>query len=730
MLFLHLLLSYFLLCFSVTFGHISQESYVAWIHRFDIAIEAQLLDRAYYTYILIEGAYNYDKSNEAHVRTINKDLAAKNLLHGADTLGPEFLQKLSNQLKPEALPLPLSTRTPSPPPPVPAAYKKESFKVPPFATNGLLFFLNDDPKGINDPVVMGFMTALQEKACPIAVSFNTMLAIIGRLKAPILPQGVSNPSEEFIKKALETTKRASNMYNFAMVTLGRLIRNSGVANKQAIVSALNGLTGFLHLLAEPPLTQEQTQEVGQMSFLFRMVGFKPEEWIIKYIGGPEFILFIPRTYKNLGAYTSSSKALKRSDNLTPIELELGLKIDHMDGMPSEQFIKTFGTSWPAAKQEAHTEYFRPSFDQLFVTNAEYKKYNVPFNELPRWVFYMVGHGAMGSSICNLPINTFNRFLDRIEHEIVTQLFIYISCFGVGETLKDAFQDATGKIKKYSYAIATEGVADSSVLLEFSFAGVRGAFSERYIDFKHERFRFSLGGHFQEFMHQVMQTDSINYTKVLGTLLPTAADIKSIVQLRLPGLEWFSFVDFNEHALVIDSALIKTQDGIPLSIRDYFAKKGKAAPTVEGILVELPVVPCDLIIDVGMMPKIISMMPGAALHSFNKITVKHQREYVDIIRAFYEAGQEARKIFTIKSLEFPEQPVKTTFTGIKKTASKFQNVIIATGFEHGKQATTIYVSIDGIDFEMLPTGELKRHSGEHKELDAEIKRVMTAQSGKR
>lgn len=106
------------------------------------------------------------------------------------------------------------------------------------------------------------------------------------------------------------------------------------------------------------------------------------DWQIKQVNDDIF-LFIPKDYiKNLKINTS--KGQKPSQAFTDLELELGLKVEHM---------RTIGRNF--FEQPTYQFYqeipFVKSLEQIFITNSELKKYKLTQNK-NIWSMHMAGHG--------------------------------------------------------------------------------------------------------------------------------------------------------------------------------------------------------------------------------------------------------------------------------------------------------------------------------------------------
>lgn len=106
------------------------------------------------------------------------------------------------------------------------------------------------------------------------------------------------------------------------------------------------------------------------------------DWQIKKVNEDIFML-IPKDYiKNLNLKNSQTKV--HSQKFTDLEIQLGLKIDHMKNIDRSFFEQPF-----LQYQEIP---FIKSLQQIFITNSDIKTYNL--NQIGKiiWSMHMAGHG--------------------------------------------------------------------------------------------------------------------------------------------------------------------------------------------------------------------------------------------------------------------------------------------------------------------------------------------------
>jgi len=80
----------FLFTFSITLPHITSHSYATWVHNFNAAEKAGDLATAAHNFILLQGAYNYDKQDSKYIGTIVQQLHI--------TSPAQWISKLADQL--------------------------------------------------------------------------------------------------------------------------------------------------------------------------------------------------------------------------------------------------------------------------------------------------------------------------------------------------------------------------------------------------------------------------------------------------------------------------------------------------------------------------------------------------------------------------------------------------------------------------------------------------------
>lgn len=103
-------------------------------------------------------------------------------------------------------------------------------------------------------------------------------------------------------------------------------------------------------------------------------------------------LLVPRSYNNIALLKNYvSKNLKPEIPLTQLELDLGLKIDHLETKDIQNIEDEFYI--PALSNEFEKS-FITNLDSIFVINQEYTKYKIPMEKKPAWAIFLAGHGII------------------------------------------------------------------------------------------------------------------------------------------------------------------------------------------------------------------------------------------------------------------------------------------------------------------------------------------------
>ena len=468
--------------------------------------------------------------------------------------------------------------------------------IPAQTTNGLLIFLDDTEltgKEGSAAIMYAFAAALLEKASPLLVSASLIAQLY---QAPQYGEGGDKRLQEITKLPLDQW------------------------------------------------TDKEFQDLEKITC--ELVGFKvtADEWIIKEVN-PSLYLLLHNTYlQEKKVSVEAITEFQEHSPLTPIELQLGLKVQHL------KTVKAVNIKRPLPEPN-YADYFleaawdkKKSTSTLFVTNSDYHKAkSTPLK--PAWAFFIVGHGLMNTSLAGMRIEQFKDFLTFLQHKITTKLLYYSTCFGAGDTHEKLYKDTeTGISPSYSFAIMTQALTDVPVI----------SYALDYLE-DHGSLLLKEQTDFKGFLRLATTSDCINYQELATCITQDLAKVglNNIPQIKLPGLPWFSVADESK-VVAIGSVLASTRNH-PLSIQGASldtptAKKGPLA-----ILLYTHNIPFELIttgegLYPDTPPAIISMIPASAFHTLKKIS--SPTESVDnLLGNFLKLHKlQAPKVFVISQLE--------------------------------------------------------------------------------
>ncbi len=382
-----------------------------------------------------------------------------------------------------------------------------------------------------------------------------------------------------------------------------------------------------------PSDIQQTKEVEALEIYIAGVGFDAQtadEWVIKEINSSLYLLlhknYLAEKKISLDAVTEYHD---KTVPLTPLEMQLGLKVNHMKTVKAATIKKP-------TRQPIYAYYFTEALQKnsLFVSNSEYTQEYSQYR--PLWAIFILGHGLMHASVAGMVLDEFKDFLSFLEYKVSTKLLYYATCFGAGENsnrlYSSLYSDTKKRIDKtYSFAIITQALTDAIV-------GIRP-------------FETNL----TQFLQKATTSDCINYRELAACVLSNFDEkklVNSIPQIKFPGLEWFSVIDESK-VVSIGSVLAKTRTE-PLDIGTFFKKKGKQAEPL-ALLLYTQSIPFELIINTSgwpdSPPHIISMIPGEeTFHTIKKIS-SNAYPIETLVDSFLPLeGLEMHKTFVIGDIE--------------------------------------------------------------------------------
>jgi len=306
-----------------------------------------------------------------------------------------------------------------------------------------------------------------------------------------------------------------------------------------------------------------------------------EDWWIKQVNERLFLLFSREGHRGGGDVGGNDpKAFTRA------EYETGLKTNRLPTVSFEEIVKMDFDH----VEDAH--YFIEALDnsQIFMERKQYKSRWALKNSagevlVPRWFFYLNGHGSYQSIIAYLEIKDFQIFLEFIEHKIHTALLAVTSCYAAGANFAQIMHDNKNSImgKAYPFALITATSTDATTRTTANVS----KFS-KYID----------------------QSDYVDPLKAAQILYEELAYRASdIVQIRLPETEWFSFLD--SQIASIGQILAKTHSStLSFDAQKYFNK-----PKLKYLFLGAKYIPFPVHISNKKFTfdAVVSSIPGDAMH---------------------------------------------------------------------------------------------------------------------
>lgn len=379
-----------------------------------------------------------------------------------------------------------------------------------------------------------------------------------------------------------------------------------ISDKQKTIAIINGT---------PTWNWQSAWEETNQARIRSLMTFNPDEWIISIIKSN--YLLIP---KNLAPLPATS-SLNRSENSTQRELEFGLKIDHITTIDSNRFAKVIRTHTPNSPlsfieslcQGEGTTCNSP----LFVTRSEYTDKKMPVDVMPKWVFYIVGHGTIDGTMAGFNVEQFQKFLTFCDTKIVTKLFIYSTCYGAGINASNLFTDKERKehvIKNYSFPIMSRAIPDVPAFSAKPQTGTPGELTLDDIDQEHATLRIHTLPNFNTCFTLASQ-EVIPYDAITRTLTPPDVRLENLMVVKPAYMEWKNLLDADNLTVSITKTIALTQQK-PLALSSL-VKKGAGAP--QAILLYARSMPFEIAIGTMPLPRLISMIPGKVIHVIDKVS---------------------------------------------------------------------------------------------------------------
>lgn len=507
----------------------------------------------------------------------------------------------------------------------------------PFASNGLFIFLDHTIETGDKIGLVGheLLTALDQKVGPILASSLLLRDIIKQPKPQQIvdqAKAKNDPNAQLYQTLVNHRKEIHNY-------LQTIPSNPDWRQVKTVLTEIAKLSG--------PIKDVLTPYDLDTSFEAELYQFTPSsaDWIIKKVND-DLLLLIPVNYPATIKKKNNFAQYYRTGTFTERELNLGIKVDHLQDVSFDSFIDDY----VPPLQRNPGAFLVDSLTTIFITREEYaqaaKQKPASFH-MPQWFVYLVGHGSSGTLISDIEIDSFKKLLDFFDAAVVTKLFAYNSCYAAGVSAQNVYQDTNSPwFKTHSFTIVTGALTDAPVHREIT-PQIIGASD---IDFEKKKENPLNYLHFNEFLQELTTQNTINFADVLSLIFPEAKKSYSVFifgspQIKLPGVEWFKIVDVNNNIVSIGQTLATSRSADqPLDVMEFFSRMVPPA----AILLYVNVIPFELIIP-QKMPILVSMIPGDSYHEFAKITVNTTlKDFFGAMKPLAEI--EYSKIFLIKKLK--------------------------------------------------------------------------------
>ena len=356
------------------------------------------------------------------------------------------------------------------------------------------------------------------------------------------------------------------------------------------------------------------------------IAFKPDQWIIKEINN-SLLLLIP--YKYCDSLGVNGESVKEYTNISnDIELKMGFRVNHMKTLEHtsiyrsslKKYFYQYIVGIDSSVIFRFADYFINSLDAIFCEKSDYNIRNSIITEwhdyqsknipIPEWVIYIMGHGLKNDSIADMRLNDFKKFLIFLENKIKTGLLFVVSCQVAGVNVNQIYGDIKSGTQQYnSFPIIIQGISDALSFtnpLAIDFNAFWGSMDKNVL--LHQGFKQFLesgnlrikGKDFAEFFKRASDEEG-NYRKIVEPLIDKSS-IANELQIKMPGIEWFSLIDTQNKVVSIGSILAKTRNPeTPLNVASFFKKNP------EIILLYTDNIPFELQIDLGTLKAIGSMV---------------------------------------------------------------------------------------------------------------------------
>jgi len=302
-------------------------------------------------------------------------------------------------------------------------------------------------------------------------------------------------------------------------------------------------------------------------------------------------------------------------DLSPRELSLGLKVDHLPAITLDG-VKKF-----AENKEADKADFLSALNRVFVTRKEYAGLGKLYL-MRRWTIYLTGHGDEEDLVAGLSFDEFKDFLKYMSQHIVTKLFAYVTCYAVGSNMGEIFDEVQEELSgdAYPFTIVTQGKTDTITQSPafFSVSRVR----------------------YKDAVSLITQSETPDLTQLLPALFGELAPEEPAF-VRFAYRSWFVPYDVVLKSFSIGETMALARTA-PLTL---------AASKYPLLLLYASYVPFPVNIipdNRGKYPKFLSMVPGTGFYTFNYIDIG-QHDLVGFIEHLKRQRTEQKLVFFIHNL---------------------------------------------------------------------------------
>jgi len=369
----------------------------------------------------------------------------------------------------------------------------------PFASHVITIFFDDAGVGATaeawGAVGQELIKALEQQACPIICSVPLLHHVItGRTSVPH-------------KESRNDVDECSRFE----VMLQELL---SVKSLQRQKYARSDIVDRAKAMYEQALHKGGMQ-AGNRSLLYIFKSpFNPDEWIIRkpnkflYLLIPKHYLPVKSIYPitPMKSYCIGSKRITGAALITDAEFALGLKIDHMEIVPSKHMTAQYLLR--EKMQQVTNARLLDGLHHIFVTKSEYNRAQaLQKHELitPCWTLYVTGSGPVKKHI-KYRVKQIRRLFAFCNDVIVTKLLLYKSY--------DAALNMSCEIQEeYDYPI-TFGVAKP-----VDEVAIRLLFRPEMVDFQTHSLRLLIPMDFSLLVRAVTTNNTIDYEYTASYVMP-------------------------------------------------------------------------------------------------------------------------------------------------------------------------------------------------------------------